>query len=27
MKSQPVVIDGRRLLEKDSVPRYDGIGL
>jgi UDPglucose 6-dehydrogenase/GDP-mannose 6-dehydrogenase len=27
MKDPPVVVDGRRMLEKDSVPRYDGIGL
>ena len=24
---QPVVIDGRRMLDKRSVARYDGIGL
>ncbi len=27
MDSPPVVIDGRRMLAKDSVPRYEGIGL
>lgn len=27
MESPPVVIDGRRMLAKDSVPRYEGIGL
>jgi len=27
MRPQPVVIDGRRMLDKHSVARYDGIGL
>jgi UDPglucose 6-dehydrogenase/GDP-mannose 6-dehydrogenase len=27
MADPPVVVDGRRMLEKDSVRRYDGIGL
>jgi UDPglucose 6-dehydrogenase/GDP-mannose 6-dehydrogenase len=27
MADAPLVVDGRRMLEKDSVPRYDGIGL
>ena len=27
MADPPLVVDGRRMLEKDSVPRYDGIGL
>ena len=25
--SPPLLVDGRRMLEPDSVPRYDGIGL
>jgi UDPglucose 6-dehydrogenase/GDP-mannose 6-dehydrogenase len=27
MEPPPVVIDGRRMLPPDSVPRYEGIGL
>ena len=27
MKNQPVIIDGRRMLQKDSVEKYDGIGM
>jgi len=27
METAPVVIDGRRMLDKNSVPRYEGIGL
>jgi UDPglucose 6-dehydrogenase/GDP-mannose 6-dehydrogenase len=27
LEQQPVVIDGRRMLEKNSVQKYDGIGL
>jgi UDPglucose 6-dehydrogenase/GDP-mannose 6-dehydrogenase len=27
MQPPPVVVDGRRMLPRDSVPRYEGIGL
>ena len=27
MKSAPLLIDGRRMIDKNSVPRYEGIGL
>ena len=27
LKEQPVVIDGRRMLDKTSVEKYDGIGM
>lgn len=27
MESPPLLIDGRRMIDKNSVPRYDGIGL
>jgi UDPglucose 6-dehydrogenase/GDP-mannose 6-dehydrogenase len=27
LEPSPLVVDGRRLLEKTSVPRYTGIGL
>jgi UDPglucose 6-dehydrogenase/GDP-mannose 6-dehydrogenase len=27
MDSPPLVVDGRRMLDKHSVPRYEGIGL
>jgi UDPglucose 6-dehydrogenase/GDP-mannose 6-dehydrogenase len=27
MAHPPVVVDGRRMLDRTSVPRYDGIGL
>ena len=27
MKSAPLLIDGRRMLDRNSIPRYDGIGM
>jgi UDPglucose 6-dehydrogenase len=27
LESQPLLIDGRRMLDKNSIARYDGIGL
>ena len=27
MASQPLLIDGRRMIDKDAVSRYDGIGM
>ena len=27
MDAAPLLIDGRRMIDKDAVPRYEGIGL